>query len=132
MINSISKKNKNKHKPKTKPKPKSKTKSKTKSRSKTQKGSGIIYKTPSRYTRIRYTKSKSGFEIKELICFICRGTVFKMRTMKLSTQKKAIVFSLAGVVGNIFNNKFRFFTCTNCGKVEVFSNNISLTETSAE
>ena len=54
-----------------------------------------------------------------------------MRTMKLSTQKKATMFSVAGVIGNIFNNKFRFFTCTNCGKVEVYSNNISVVEKSA-
>lgn len=117
MINSISKKTK------------IKSKHKSKSKSKTQKGSGIIYKTPSRYTNIKYTKG--GHTIKELICPVCRRDVFKMRTMKLSTQKKAIVFSLAGVVGNIFNNKFRFFTCTNCGKVEVYSNNITLNETAA-
>ena len=121
MINSISKKNKTKYK--------NKSKNKTKSKPKTQKGSGVIYKTPSRYTNIKYTKG--GYNIAKLICPVCRADVFKMRTMKLSTQKKAIIFSLAGVVGNIFNNKFRFFTCTNCGKVEVFSNNITLNESSA-
>ena len=109
---------------------KNKTKNKTKTKTKRQIGSGIIYKTPSRYTNIRYTKSKTEFKT-DLKCLICRGDVFKMRTMKLSTQKKAIIFSIAGVVGNIFNNKFRFFTCTNCGKVEVYSNNITVVENSA-
>jgi predicted nucleic-acid-binding Zn-ribbon protein len=116
MINSISKKTK------------IKTKHKSKSKSKTQKGSGIIYKTPSRYTNIRYTKG--GHTITKLTCPVCRADVFKMRTMKLATQKKAVIFSVTGF-GNAFNNKFRFFTCTNCGKVEVYSNNIALNETSA-
>jgi len=124
MINSISKKKKTNYKTKTNNKIKSKTKTKI------QKGSGIIYKTPSRYADIRYTKSKTDYK-KDLKCSTCGHDVFKMRTMKLSTQKKAIVFSLAGIAGNIFNNKFRFFTCTNCGKVEVYSNNITLIETSA-
>ena len=107
----------------------SKRKHKSNIKTKKQTGSGIIYKTPSKYTNIKY--SKGGHIIKELRCLICRGDVFKMRTMKLSTQKKAIVFTLVLPAGNIFNNKFRFFTCTNCGKVEVFSNNISLNETPA-
>ncbi len=51
MINSISKK----------------TKSKTKTNG--QKGSGIIYKTPSRYTDIKYTKSKTNFKT-DLKCLI--------------------------------------------------------------
>ena len=123
MINSISKKTK------IKTKHKSKLKTKSKSNSKTQKGSGIIYKTPSRYTNIRYTKS-SYKGIEKLTCPVCRADVFKMRTMKLATQKKAVIFSVTGF-GNAFNNKFRFFTCTNCGKVELYSNNITLHETAA-
>jgi len=120
MINSISKK--------TKIKTKHKSKAKAKAKSKTQKGSGIIYKTPSRYADIRYTKG--SHVITHLTCPVCRGDIFKMRTMKLATQKKAVIFSVTGF-GNAFNNKFRFFTCTKCGKVEVFSNNITLKETAA-
>ena len=107
MLKTISKKNKNTRKNK------SLTQKKL-----TQKG-GKIYKIPTIYRNIKYSKSKTNFSISELKCSICRENLFKLRTMKIATFSKAIFLD-----GNFFDNRFKFFTCTNCGKVEIFSNRI--------
>ena len=82
---------------------------------------GVLSKKPSIFRDIIY--SKSNFKLPELICNICSENIFKMRTMKVSTAKKAFFLG-----GNFWDNRFKFFTCTNCGKIEIFSNNITFHE----
>jgi len=67
-------------------------------------------------TSITYNKG-SGKPIK-LECFKCRNHSFIAKTLTLGTKTKA-AFGL-----NIFNNRFKVFTCNSCGFVQLYSNNI--------
>jgi predicted nucleic-acid-binding Zn-ribbon protein len=99
-------------------------KSKLSQKSKTRKnlsGGGIFSPNPAVFKNLVYPKSYSGYSgIPELQCSICKKNVFKMRTMKIATWKKAVFFD------DIWDNRFKFFTCTNCGKVEILSSRVTL------
>jgi predicted nucleic-acid-binding Zn-ribbon protein len=101
-----------------------KTKVQSNKKSKTRKnlnGGGIFSPDPSIFKNIVYPKSYTGYSgIPELQCSICKKNVFKMRTMKIATWKKAVFFN------DIWDNRFKFFTCTNCGKVEILSSRVNL------
>ena len=92
-------------------------------KSKTRKnitGGSIFSPNPSIFRNIVYPKNKSGYVLPELICSICKQNVFKMRTMKVATWKKAVFFD------EMWDNRFKFFTCTNCGQVEILSSRVNL------
>ena len=99
-------------------------------KSKTRKnitGGSIFSPNPSIFRNIVYPKNKSGYVLPELKCSICKQNVFKMRTMKVATWKKAVFYST-----NLWNNRFKFATCTNCGKVKVLSGRDKFTKIRAK
>jgi hypothetical protein len=100
-----------------------KYKSKTKSKTKKVDGGGFLSPKPSQFTDLKYPDSKYE-PISKLVCPICKEGVFKMRTMKLATSKKAFWLNT-----NFWDNRFKFFTCINCGKVEIFSEKVTLKQT---
>jgi len=99
-------------------------KSKLSQKSKTRKnmsGGSIFSPNPAIFKNLVYPKSNSGFAgIPELQCTVCKKNIFKMRTMKIANWKKAVFFY------DMFDNRFRFFTCTNCGKIDIFSGRINV------
>ena len=94
-------------------------------KSKTRKnisGGGMFSPDPSIFKNLVYPKSYTGYSgLPELECSICKKNIFKMRTMKIATWAKAIFLDT-----NLWDNRFKFFTCTNCGKVEIFSDRVNL------
>jgi predicted nucleic-acid-binding Zn-ribbon protein len=88
-------------------------KSKTASRkSKTQKGGRSSIRSPS----IKYKKGNS--ESKKLDCTKCNGSSFIVKTLTMGTKTKAYLKL------GILDNRFKVFTCTNCGFVQLYSNEI--------
>ena len=97
-----------------KSKSKSKSKSKTNSnKGKTQKGGRSEISKPN----IKYKKGSS--ESIQLNCTKCQHDSFVVKTMTLGTKLKALI------KWTILDNRFKVFTCKNCGFVQMFSNEIT-------
>ena len=103
------KKNKSSKKSKTISR-KSKTISK---KSKTQRGGKTSVNNPT----IKYTKGTAS--TKPLSCTKCDGIKFSVRTLTMGTKVKALVD------WSVLDNRYKVFTCTGCGFVQVYSNNIT-------
>jgi len=82
-------------------------------KSKTQKGGRTVVNRPS----IKYEKGQSAS--KKLDCMKCNNSSFIVKTLTMGTKTKAI-FSAA-----VLDNRFKVFTCTNCGFVQIYSNEIT-------
>jgi predicted nucleic-acid-binding Zn-ribbon protein len=67
--------------------------------------------------KIRYTKGSSTGHT--LSCTKCGKGSFVVKTLKMGTKVK----SLFGL--EILDNRFKVFTCGNCGFVQLYSNNIT-------
>jgi len=67
-------------------------------------------------TSVRYTKGNA--QSKKLTCTKCDNTSFIVKTLTMGTKTKAF-FDL-----EILDNRFKVFTCKNCGFVQIYSNNI--------
>ena len=80
-------------------------------RPKTQKG-GKKYHTD---IKISYNKNSEL----PLICSFCKKTNFKIKTQALKTKFKGFINPLG-----LWSNRYKLFSCQNCGHVEMFSNNI--------
>jgi len=92
---------------------------KHKSKTSIQKGSGFFADdSPYYFTNIRYNDSRKDFKLPILECSICKEHKFKMKVMKIDTQATAFITD-----GSFYGNKFNFFTCVNCGNVQILSNN---------
>ena len=82
-------------------------------KSKTQKGGRTSIRSPS----IKYKKGNSSS--KKLDCTKCNGSSFIVKTLTMGTKTKAFVKL------GILDNRFKVFTCTNCGFVQLYSNEIN-------
>ena len=67
--------------------------------------------------KIKYEKSNSVGHT--LSCTKCNGGNFIVKTLTLGTKIK----TLLGL--SILDNRFKVFTCTGCGFVQMYSNNIT-------
>lgn len=67
--------------------------------------------------KIKYEKGTSPGHT--LSCTKCQGGNFIVKTMNLGTKIKTL-FGLS-----ILDNRFKVFTCTGCGFVQMYSNNIT-------
>ena len=81
-------------------------------KSKTQKGGRTVVNRPS----IKYEKGQAAS--KKLDCMKCNASSFIVKTLTMGTNSKAI-FSVS-----VLDNRFKVFTCTNCGFVQIYSNEI--------
>ena len=90
-----------------------KHKSKTQAKNKTQKGGRTGIRSPS----IKYTKGQAPS--KKLDCMKCHGSTFIVKTLTMGTKTKAY-FKLG-----ILDNRFKVFTCDNCGFAQIYSNEIT-------
>jgi hypothetical protein len=81
-------------------------------KTKTQKGGKTSMK---KFTNIKY---EDGKLIPKLKCNVCNGDIFNLRTMTMGSKTKAILDV------EIFDNRFKVFTCVGCGNVTMFSNKI--------
>ena len=68
------------------------------------------------FTNIKYKDSNKT--IPKLICNICKDNAFKVRTMTMGSKTKSFFNA------ELFDNRFKVFTCVGCGNVIMFSNNI--------
>jgi len=66
--------------------------------------------------KIKYETGNAGHT---LSCTKCQGGNFIVKTMNLGTKVKAF-FGLS-----ILDNRFKVFTCTGCGFVQMYSNKIT-------
>ena len=88
-------------------------KNKTSRKGKTQKGGRSEISNPS----IKYNKgSSSAIQLK---CTKCNNNSFVVKTMTLGTKLKALVKF------TVLDNRFKVFTCKNCGFVQMYSNEIT-------
>jgi len=102
-------------------KTKSKTKTKTKTnKSKTQQGGRSDISRPN----IKYKKGSS--DTIQLKCTKCNQDSFIVKTMTLGTKLKAFV------KWTILDNRFKVFTCKNCGFVQMYSNEITCDDKSCD
>lgn len=67
--------------------------------------------------KIHYDSNSVGHHT--LSCTKCQGGNFVVKTMTLGTKIKTFV----GL--GILDNRFKVFTCTRCGFVQMYSNNIT-------
>ena len=67
--------------------------------------------------KIKYEKGSSAGHT--LSCTKCNGGNFIVKTMNLGTKVKAFL----GL--SILDNRFKVFTCTGCGFVQMYSNKIT-------
>ncbi len=103
---------KNKSIKKLKKSKKSKKSKKNLRKYKTQKGGTTNITNPD----IKYTKGNASS--KKLNCIKCDGIEFVVRTLTMGTRFKSF-FS-----AELFDNRFKVFTCKSCGFVQIYSNNI--------
>lgn len=68
------------------------------------------------FTNIKYKDSNKTIPM--LNCNICKGDEFKVRTMTMGSKTKSFF------TAEFFDNRFKVFTCVDCGNVIMFSNNI--------
>jgi predicted nucleic-acid-binding Zn-ribbon protein len=66
--------------------------------------------------KIKYEKGSKEYELK---CTKCGKENFIVKTLTLGTKTK----SMFGI--EIFDNRFKVFTCTECGFVQLYSNKIT-------
>ena len=66
--------------------------------------------------KIKYANGSNEHELK---CTKCRKENFIVKTLTLGTKIKSIF----GV--DVFDNRFKVFTCTTCGFVQLYSNKIT-------
>ena len=90
-----------------------KHKAKSQAKNKTQKGGRTGIRSPS----IKYTKGQAPS--KKLECMKCNGSTFIVKTLTMGTKTKA--FFKAGLL----DNRFKVFTCDNCGFAQIYSNEIT-------
>jgi predicted nucleic-acid-binding Zn-ribbon protein len=84
---------------------------------KKQTGGGAFSKSkPTTFKNLHY--KDSSYVNPELKCPICNGNVFKKRTLTLGSKAKEF-FDLV-----ILDNRYKIFTCTKCGKCELYSNKV--------
>jgi predicted nucleic-acid-binding Zn-ribbon protein len=80
---------------------------------KTQKGGKSVISRPS----IRYKKGRS--QSTHLNCTKCNTDSFIVKTLTMGTKTKALLDL------DFFDNRFKVFTCKNCGFVQIYSNEIT-------
>ena len=85
--------------------------SKLSTKSKTQKGGRKFHS--------NISISYNGNPQIPLKCSLCSKTDFKVKTQALKTKVKGFIN-----FWGIWSNRYKIFTCTNCGHCETFSNNI--------
>ena len=67
--------------------------------------------------KIKYSKgSPTGYS---LSCTKCGKDAFVVKTLTMGTKVKSL-FAL-----EILDNRFKVFTCSNCGFIQMYSNNIT-------
>lgn len=91
----------------------------TKKNNNQQTGSGIFKTNEKKYSNLRY--DNSSYVIPELHCMICKGDIFKRRTLTMGTKAKEF-FNY-----EILDHRYQVFTCTNCGFCQLFSNKVNYT-----
>lgn len=79
-------------------------------------GAGMITTHQKQYSNLRY--DNSSYTIPELKCMMCKGNIFKRRTLTMGTKTKAF-FNY-----EILDHNYQVFTCTNCGLCQVFSDKV--------
>ena len=80
-------------------------------------GGGAFSKSqPMTFKNLRY--KESNYVNPELKCTTCNGNVFKKRTLTMGSKAKEF-FDF-----EMLDNRFKVFTCTKCGKCELFSNKV--------
>ena len=65
---------------------------------------------------VKYTKGNAPS--KKLTCTKCDNTSFIIKTLTMGTKTKAFLD------WEILDNRFKVFTCKNCGFVQIYSNSI--------
>ena len=85
-----------------------------------QSGAGVFTTNPKKYSNLRY--DNSSYVIPELHCMICKGDIFKRRTLTMGTKAKEF-FNY-----EMLDHRYQVFTCTKCGFCQVFSNKVNYTK----